>query len=124
MCCVETKHYIVKKDLYSLVVPKDEDIFYILGVLNSSFVSYLILSRNPITTKNDFRQITLSNIRNIPIPKVNSSNKKIVKTISDLAKKLSNNYNEDDDKLLDNFIYHLYNISENQIELINSFLEN
>jgi len=124
MCCVETKHYIVKKDLYSLVVPKDEDIFYILGVLNSSLVSYLILSRNPITTKNDFRQISLSDIRNIPIPKVNSSNKKIVKTISDLAKKLSNNYNEDDDKLLDIFIYHLYNISENQIELINSFLEN
>ena len=65
--CVED-FFVNKKDIYIFKV-KDQDYspYYILALLNSILFSFIYLSQETISKKDDFRQSTLEGIRNLPI---------------------------------------------------------
>jgi hypothetical protein len=73
------KQMVFKKDLNPFVFIDDSlSPKFVLGILNSSLISYLYVNTSSIATKDDFRQTTLSELRRIPIRKLafnNSSEK-------------------------------------------------
>jgi len=62
---------VFKKDVNPFIITnRDFNPKYVLAVLASKFISYLYVNTSSIATKDDFRQTTLSEIRNLPILKV------------------------------------------------------
>ena len=61
--------FVVKKDLYSIKLKLDDSqkAASLLALLNSSLLSFLYLSRSAAATKDDFRQVTLTGLRELPI---------------------------------------------------------
>ena len=61
--------FVCKKDLYCLLLrDKELRLPALLAMLNSSMISFLYLSRSAAATKDDFRQITLTGLRDLPMP--------------------------------------------------------
>lgn len=59
---------VFKKDINPFIVTrKDIDAKFVLAILASKLVSYLYVNTSSIATKDDFRQTTLSEIRQLPI---------------------------------------------------------
>ncbi len=71
MCVVAETPFVVKKDIY-VFKPTLESIhiYYLLAVLNSALLSFVYLSQDVAATKDDFRQVTLAGLRNLPIPRI------------------------------------------------------
>ncbi|HQU46889.1 MAG TPA: TaqI-like C-terminal specificity domain-containing protein, partial [Pirellulales bacterium] len=62
---------VVKKDLYVLRLDIDadeDDLLFLLGIVNSSLASYLYLCRSAAAQKDDFRQVSLAGLRDLPVP--------------------------------------------------------
>jgi hypothetical protein len=69
---VATTHrgIVFKKDINPFIITDSKwNLNYVLGVLNSKFVSWLYLNSSSIATKDDFRQTTLAELRRLPIPR-------------------------------------------------------
>ena len=63
-----SQEFVIGKDLYSLLLNDHSyDIRYILALLNSTLISYLYYMRSTVAQKDDFRQTTLDEVREIPI---------------------------------------------------------
>ncbi len=118
------------------------DLKFILGVINSKVINYYWQKTN-YDEKKTFPKIKKEAILNIPIPELDFTNKtvttqyeqliKLVDTILDLNKRLQNAnlQNEKDqlkrridftDKEIDKLVYLLFEISENEIEIIKKTL--
>jgi len=69
------RELVFKKDInpFIVIVPGWQPKF-LLGILNSKFVSWLYLNSSAIATKDDFRQTTLAELRRIPLPTVSLGN--------------------------------------------------
>jgi serine phosphatase RsbU (regulator of sigma subunit) len=66
---------VFKKDLNPFIlIDKNVDPKYLLGIINSKLFSYLYLNNSAIATKDDFRQTTLSELRKMPIKIVKTPN--------------------------------------------------
>ncbi|QNE39103.1 N-6 DNA methylase [Hymenobacter sp. NBH84] len=60
--------FVTKKDFYSIKITNSEFSYkYILSIINSSLISYLKTKASTAATKDDFSQLTLGDVRNIPI---------------------------------------------------------
>jgi len=55
------------KDVNPFVIHEGFDAKYVLAILNSTLISYLYVNISSIATKDDFRQTTLAEIRELPI---------------------------------------------------------
>ncbi len=63
--------FVNKKDLYNLKVTSDKfHIKFLLAIINSKLISYLKIKEATTATKDDFGQLTLSDIRQIPIKNI------------------------------------------------------
>jgi type I restriction-modification system DNA methylase subunit len=66
--------FVNKKDLYNLKVINDDfQIKYLLAIINSKLISFLKIRGATTATKDDFGQLTLADIRQIPIKLANST---------------------------------------------------
>lgn len=83
LCSYTDKNYVFSKDTNPFILHRQEDTLYTLAVLNSSLLSYLYVNLSSIATKDDFRQTTLAEIRDLPILVPSDSQKQIM---SDMAK--------------------------------------
>jgi type I restriction-modification system DNA methylase subunit len=64
--------FVNKKDLYNLKITNDDfQLKYILAIINSKLISFLKIRGATTATKDDFGQLTLSDIRQIPIKLAN-----------------------------------------------------
>ena len=71
---VLTKEGVVRKDLYIFTMLSEEvNPIYLLALLNSKLISYFYVSKSTIALKDDFRQTTLGELRELPIMKISSS---------------------------------------------------
>lgn len=62
------EEFVNKKDLYNIKITNEEfNIKFLLTIINSSLISFLKTKGSTTATKDDFGQLTLSDIRNIPI---------------------------------------------------------
>jgi type II restriction/modification system DNA methylase subunit YeeA len=105
---------VVKKDLYVFVLKQNApiDYFYLLGILNSELISYIYIGKSAIALKDDFRQATLEELRELPItiPKKNIIN--ALTRLSKLRFELNDKLNENDkiflENIIDSLVYGIY----------------
>lgn len=68
MCVIPPHRAVVKKDIYVFrLTQAGIPLHYILGLMNSRLFSWLYLESSAISTKDDFRQTTLLELRSLPI---------------------------------------------------------
>lgn len=136
MCTYFDKKLVFKKDINPFIITDiNWDAKYILGILNSNFISFMYINTSSIATKDDFRQTTLAELRKIPIPIFNKGDKNhnklillvdhmleikskgdMIKTDSD--KKSYQKKIEILDKQIDDLVYKLYNLETDEIKII------
>lgn len=133
------RRMVFKKDINPFIITEAKwNLNYVLGVLNSKFVSWLYLNSSSIATKDDFRQTTLAELRRVPIPRLSSNNKsahdklvgyveRMLKLQSDLASAKSpdaQTHLQRDiaatDRAIDALVYQLYGLTDDEIKLVES----
>lgn len=136
MASFAEKTYITNKNLY-VVKPKRNEIsnFYILGLLNSSLMSYLYLKQVSQATKDDFPQVTIRDTANLPAPEIDKAkHDELVQLVEsmlqlkkdyaaadvlkedrrhDIAAKISHT-----DAEIDKLVYGLYGLTEAEIAVV------
>ena len=114
-----------KKDLYSIKLKSHQDsscLVWLLAVLNSELMSYLYLSRSAAATKDDFRQITLSGLRELPlcVPEdwaVRNEVERLVTEVEDTS-----GPTEKLEQRLDSLVYQVYGIGAGEQDNIHTWL--
>lgn len=128
---------VFKKDINPFIVTNSAwNLSYLLGVLNSKFVSWFYLHSSSIATKDDFRQTTLAELRRIPVPVVRPRERprhdalvahveRMLKLHADLAAaKLpdAQTHLQRDiaatDRAIDRLVYQLYDLTLEEIALV------
>ncbi|ADT85187.1 Eco57I restriction-modification methylase domain-containing protein [Thermococcus barophilus] len=109
---------VVKKDLYVFNLKSEflslVDYYYLLALINSKLLSFIYLGKSSIALKDDFRQTTLTELRELPIVIPHEDViKDVVSALSKLLTELYSNvkykkYCEFVDLLLDYLIYCIY----------------
>jgi hypothetical protein len=131
---------VFKKDInpFVLIVTKPSPKF-VLGILNSTLLSYLYVNTSAIATKDDFRQTTLAELRRLPIPFPDFANKadksrhdKLVLLVDKLLglmpklraataeseKAVLQNAVTATDQQIDHLVYELYGLTPEEIALV------
>lgn len=114
---------VFKKDINPFIpIDNKFDCYFLTGVIASKLISFIYLNSSSIATKDDFRQTTLTELRKLPIPIVDSINQK---PISDITKAIislkSNNIKTDTSNLenqIDQLVYQLYGLTEDEIKIV------
>ena len=118
---------VFKKDINPFI-PTDKiySAKYLLAVLASKYISYLYVKSSSIATKDDFRQTTLAELRNIPIRKISRAEQRPFITIVDQIL-LAKSKEEDTSSLetqIDEIIYQLYELTQKEIEIVEGKFNN
>ena len=113
--------FMCKKDIYII---KLNDVTlsykYVLALLNSSLLSFYKTKNSGSAKKDDFTQITLGDIRQLPIPKIETSKQKpFIKLVDKIliAKKRNENTSALETQI-DQLVYQLYDLTEEEIKII------
>lgn len=117
--------FVVKKDIY-VIKPKSREphvLEMLLAILNSSLLSFLYLSRSAAATKDDFRQVTLTGLRELPIifPNTPSAERQLVQLVLD--REIQGRNAEDLDQRIDEVVYQMYGITEEEQNAISAYLK-
>ncbi len=138
--CYCDEQMVFKKDInpFVLTVTKPSPKF-VLGILNSKLLSYLYVNTSAIATKDDFRQTTLAELRRLPIPFPDFTNKadktrhdklvvlvdkllgltpKLRAATSDAEKATLQNAVTATDQQIDALVFELYGLTQNEIALV------
>jgi len=114
---------VFKKDINPFIpIDSNFDCLYLTGIMASKFISFVYLNSSSIATKDDFRQTTLTELRNLPIPKANQKEQeliiKLVLEILEIKKMNHTNDTNDLENQIDQLVYKLYNLTEEEIATI------
>lgn len=114
---------VFKKDINPFIITNDNfQTKYVLAILASKFISYLYINISAIALKDDFRQTTLSELRELLIPKIPSvkQNKFIEKADQILLLKKENPQSDTSalEQEIDAMVYELYGLTEEEIEIL------
>jgi hypothetical protein len=141
MATIVEEEFVNKKDLYSFKIIDSAFLpEYILALLNSKLLSFFYIHTSAISTKDDFRQTTLAELRRLPIANIDLNEQK---RIAEFVKKLlelnahlysySKKHTEQEEKIqkeiekiennLDRMIYMLYNLKDEEIKEIEKYFE-
>ena len=141
MAITTSETVITNKNLYVIKkLPSSKvSTFYILGLLNSRFISRLYLSQVSQATKDDFPQVTIRDTRQLPVPNINLSNKadvkrhdkmvELVEGMLSLKKKEAAAKTDFDknslarrieatDRAIDELVYELYGLTEEEVRIV------
>jgi adenine-specific DNA-methyltransferase len=114
---------VFKKDINPFIpIDKKYDCYFLTGIIASKLISFIYLNSSSIATKDDFRQTTLTELRKLPIPNINSTKQKpISKIVKDILKLKSQNSDADICNLtnqIDQLVYQLYDLTEEEITIV------
>lgn len=131
---------VFKKDLNPFIITDDSiKTKYVLGLINSLFFSWLYLNSSTIATKDDFRQTTLTELRKLPIKRIDFKNEteqaaeaEIIKLVDQLLKlnqekaetKLATKISQLENRIdycenkINEIVYQLYGLTEDEIKII------
>jgi hypothetical protein len=129
--------FVTNKSMQSILAIDDgPDLSYLLGCLNSRFLSWYFLRRSNIAQRDDFPKIVLKETRSLPIPIVDGKNRKAAKELSEsvermvgLQARLSKVKSDREqgtlkrqiastDYRIDQLVYGLYGLSEEEVALV------
>ena len=101
MATYVTTEFVNKKDLYNIkVINPTFAIKYLLTIINSKLVAYLKTKGSTTATKDDFSQLTLADIRNIPVKQIPLSEQQPFIEKADIMLKLNKQLHESTRKFL------------------------
>jgi hypothetical protein len=114
---------VFKKDINPFICINDSySIKYLLGILSSKYISYLYLKMSSIATKDDFRQTTLSELRKLPIPKIDLiKQQQIILNVDNILTLKQTDYTIDTTALeseIDQLVYQLYGLTADEIKIV------
>jgi len=117
------KKIVFKKDINPFIV-KDNAFStkYVLSILASKFISYLYINISSIALKDDFRQTTLTELRELLIPKISIKEQQpFIEKVEQILALKKDNPSADTSTLereIDLMVYELYGLSEEEIKII------
>ncbi len=122
MATITQSSFAVKKDIY-LFFPIDESIIYsVAAVINSKLISFLLTKGSSSARKDDFTQITLSDIRKIGIPSISD---KVSKSLEEYVTRILDHKKADPEAdtsameaEIDRLVYELYGLTEEEIKIV------
>ncbi|ADQ16207.1 putative type IIS restriction/modification enzyme [Leadbetterella byssophila DSM 17132] len=121
MATYTNEEFVCKKDIY-IIKLNDENISYkyVLALLNSKLLSFYKTKNSGSAKKDDFTQITLGDIRQLPIPKIETSKQqKFIKLVDEiLTAKEKNKDTTIAENELDQLVYQLYELTEEEIKIV------
>jgi len=95
---------------------------FLLAILASKFISYLYVKSSSIATKDDFRQTTLSELRALPIPNIDTEDQfAFIQMVDQIIIAKKENPKADTSQLeneIDQLVYKLYNLTPEEIKII------
>jgi len=131
---------IFKKDINPFIIDTAKaNPLYLLGIINSKFISFYYVNLSSIATKDDFRQTTLAELRRIPIRPIDFDNPAdcarhermvtLVETMLELNKHLQAARNSAEkselqtridaaDREIDALVYELYDLTDEEIAIV------
>ncbi|MCU0446760.1 MAG: N-6 DNA methylase [Microscillaceae bacterium] len=114
---------VFKKDINPFIpIDPNFDAKYLTAILASKLISYIYLHSSSIASKDDFRQTTLNELRKLLIPKISLNEQKpiinLVEQILDLKKTNPNADTSALEKEIDQLVYELYGLTEEEIRLV------
>jgi type I restriction-modification system DNA methylase subunit/predicted type IV restriction endonuclease len=138
MAMFTDKTFINNKNLYTILTkPNIYNLHFILGILNSKLLSYLYVNQITQATKDDFPQVTINDILDLPFPlngskindKIENRISNLVETIIALNKKLPLAKTEHEktvlsrqivgtDRQIDSLVYELYGLTAEEIKIV------
>ncbi|MGA2363448.1 MAG: N-6 DNA methylase [Candidatus Aminicenantales bacterium] len=140
-----TDDFITNKSMQSILsLDEGPDLSYILGILNSRLMSWYFLRRSNIAQRDDFPKITLRETRSLPIAKAKGRTKEerleheklavLAEEMINLHEKLKRCSLPHEkevvireislvDMQIDHLVYRLYNLSQEEIRLIDKSLD-
>jgi len=134
MAVIVNKTFITNKNLYIIKMNDEKiDIRVLLGILNSRFISFFYLKQVTQATKNDFPQVTIKDILRMPFPPLSDDSShqmvQLVKQMLALNKQRAANNDphtmkilerriEATDKQIDQVVYRLYDLTMEEIEIV------
>ncbi len=126
--------FITNKNLYSVIANSSISPQLILALLNSRLFSYLYLKQVTQATKDDFPQVTIRDIKSLPIPPIgtleahNDTTVALVDNMLDWHKQLPdltgealrivNARIERTDREIDELVYRLYGLTEDEVAVV------
>jgi restriction endonuclease S subunit len=135
MATFAAETFITSKNLYS-VLPKSDgvNLLFVLGVLNTRFVSYIYINQVTQATKDDFPQVTIEDVLKLPFPYTPDESRhdrtvEMVEQMLTLHKQLASAKTEHEktalqrqidatDKQIDQLVYELYGLTEEEIKIV------
>jgi hypothetical protein len=114
---------VFKKDINPFIITdKSIKTKYLLGILASKFISFYYVNTSSIALKDDFRQTTLSELREILIPNINAKEQMIIIKLVNKMLACKNGTLDTDPSLLeseiDQLVYKLYGLTEEEIVIV------
>jgi len=130
---------VTKKDINPFVFESADLAKFVLGIMNSKLISWIYVQTSSIATKDDFRQTTLTELRNLPIRPIDFENPDdvashdkmvaLVDTMLDLHQRKADEKNPDTlrhletqitatDSQIDQLVYSLYDLTADEIALV------
>lgn len=114
---------VFKKDINPFIcIDKRFSSKFLLGILASKLISFIYIKMSSIALKDDFRQTTLGELRNLPVPLVNTTKQKtvidIVDQILDRKKSDPNTNTSSLETEIDRLVYELYGLTEEEIRIV------
>ncbi len=130
-----TEAVMITTDNVLNVVPRcvDADVTFALGVLNSTFISWLYVSGSTIAQKDDFPQVFISALETLPIPSYTPIQRdRLVALVEamlrmQLALRKARTANEREvierqiaatDAEIDRLVYELYGLTEEEVRIV------
>jgi hypothetical protein len=114
---------VFKKDINPfIIIDKSFLTKYVLAILASKFISYFYVNVSAIALKDDFRQTTLSELREILIPKIGLAKQEKFANLADKILSLKKQNPEADTTVLeaeiDRMVYALYGLTEEEVKVV------
>ena len=116
--------FVVKKDIYSIKPISDgtQELVILLAILNSALMSFLYLSRSTAATKDDFRQVTLAGLRELPIifPDTKSLRQELSRLVEARERQIGDAKSLD--QSIDDIVYDMYEVTDSERKSITQWL--
>ena len=123
MSVVAYDDFVVKKDIYVIRLASNDPrrLSAFLAILNSSLMSFLYLSRSAAAVKDDFRQVTLSGLRELPIIFPQSSETtELLQLVAERERREGDIV--DLERRIDGIVYRTYGVTEAEQQDIGAWL--
>ena len=125
----DTENYYILNSLLTFEKSDDcnLDYFYLTGIMNSKINNFIYKNLNQESNR-AFAEVKPVNVRKLVIPKLEKHQMNIISSIVKNIienKKVDKNYNyEDDEKEIDNILYKFYELTDNEIKIVENIFKN